>query len=1136
MNAKMKATIAVAVVAMMVFAAAGATTYSWFSETEETDVTINTGKIVIDGQFQIGGLTVNGNSNFDGLSAAPNATFSNTSITVINAIDKLNIPVTYTLTNTSSVDAFWRFYTSLPDGWAINNVVVGGGVTATGLQTGLVYLAGAEDSGMHLDPISENNPSSTVVVTFNIVANDPEQITKYEFKFVSEAYQFGYNYSAPASLSAGKVTLGAVAGKDVKVEGLTSPVAGVNPIPVVMEFEASTGNTIAGKTLSITNSVQTNDSTFVLGSDNSAVALDIDLSDPVEVDGIVPLNGYVTITVPIPGNVPEPTVVFTGNPDEKIAVVDVEYVGNDSGEGVTYVTFKTNHFSKYVIGDFEAKVGRVYYESLIEAFNMSNGEIDLLKDVTLESTVVVDSGKVFMLNLCGNSIQRVHANNDGDAALSVAGELDIVGPGKITLRNDVNEEKRGESFASSVILVKKGDVSLSSGVEVINEGNPEYGATAGVMYGQQAIRNFSGNLTIDNSKVHSEYYAAVEVYPDKDDKEAKVAIKNNSEISGYRGIWYHIQSAAASVELSDCTVSGKDYAININRFGGNDANNDEIGKLVIGDNVRISNNSSNATLILWNEVNEDFTVDISYEGSIVSDLSVLNNILYNAGDGKEYLVRCDNNVGKLTVGTCPYVCNSADLTDAIGSQIGYVGLSKDVSLSDILVINKLVVFDGNGHKLTSTAGRAINISGADGVTIRNLTVECSGERAINVIESATNVTIKDCNLTSANYAVNVALSAPEAKVDITGCTITGLNAVNIASPGAEITIDNSTVNCNDNNTTEGESYAALCLNKDATGGSIIATNTTVNVTEGSDSEKGRNGASGGIVLINDSTEDVVVMVAAITYPDSDYYYSFSTLAEAIEFAEDGDTISLIRAIDVTDTLVIEKGKSVTIDLHGNDIRMVKPCEKTSCAISNLGELTLKDSVGDGEIYFKDSDETPGDPSFGYGTNTITNSGKLTIDGVTIINDTNGGSSNAVDNAPGSTLIVNSGDISSHKVTIRVRSASNVTINGGEITGSRAVQIHIFENSNATTLTIKGGTLNGGAENLALYSYAYGNCTFAKTTVNITGGTFNGDVAFGGGNKTEKENVNITGGTFNGDLGRYLANNGWEDIVITSVNE
>ena len=235
----------------------------------------------------------------------------------------------------------------------------------------------------------------------------------------------------------------------------------------------------------------------------------------------------------------------------------------------------------------------------------------------------------------------------------------------------------------------------------------------------------------------------------------------------------------------------------------------------------------------------------------------------------------------------------------------------------------------------------------------------------------------------------------------------------------------------------------------------------------------------------------------------------------------GQNVILSDDIALDATLSIPAGSNANIDLAGNELSFVSEEAKASCAIENKGSLT----ISNGTITY----EGVGDTSFGYGTNTITNSGKLVIDGATVINTTNSGSSNAIDNAPGSSLIVNDGVITSEKVTIRLRDGSSATINGGEITGARAIQIHLFQNVAAdTNLTINGGTFTGSE--LALYSYAYGSCTFDRTNVTITGGTFNGDVAFGGGNKTATENVSITGGTFNGYLGRYLANDGWEDIA------
>lgn len=249
-------------------------------------------------------------------------------------------------------------------------------------------------------------------------------------------------------------------------------------------------------------------------------------------------------------------------------------------------------------------------------------------------------------------------------------------------------------------------------------------------------------------------------------------------------------------------------------------------------------------------------------------------------------------------------------------------MKKNVSCSEILVIDKSITLDGNGHTLTYrttdySKGRAINVSGAEGVIIKNIIIDSNGERGINIIQNSNNVSIVDCVITAKNYTVNVAASAGAAKVEIRGSTLNGLCTVNVSGERANVSISDSTVNCNDNNPTEGESYAALTLNKDATEGSIIATDTIVNVAAGSDSYKGRNSPQGGTVEINGSIEDVIIIVAVITYEDSPYYYSLATLQGAIEFAKDGDTITLLRDVVVTETLVIDK--PITLNFNGMDI-------------------------------------------------------------------------------------------------------------------------------------------------------------------------------------------------------------------------
>lgn len=256
----------------------------------------------------------------------------------------------------------------------------------------------------------------------------------------------------------------------------------------------------------------------------------------------------------------------------------------------------------------------------------------------------------------------------------------------------------------------------------------------------------------------------------------------------------------------------------------------------------------------------------------------------------------------------------ATIDDAIANCTNGTTLTllANLNLSEILTINKAITLDGNGKTLTSTAARAINVSDANGVTIKNLTINASGERAINVIQNATNVTVDSVTATAANYTVNVAASAPNAVVAISGSNLTGLNVVNVGAPGSEITINGGTITCNDQ--TEAENYAALALNKDAVGAKIATTGVTFDIK--GDSKKAKNGAEGGVITIDGKTDEVVVNVAYI-YNGGNYYYSYPSLEAAIDKAEEGDTITLIRDVTVAEKITI--AKSITLDGNGKTL-------------------------------------------------------------------------------------------------------------------------------------------------------------------------------------------------------------------------
>ena len=331
-------------------------------------------------------------------------------------------------------------------------------------------------------------------------------------------------------------------------------------------------------------------------------------------------------------------------------------------------------------------------------------------------------------------------------------------------------------------------------------------------------------------------------------------------------------------------------------------------------------------------------------------------------------------------------------------------LLADLDASSIIVIDKAITLDGNNKTLTSTAGRAINVSGANGVTIKNLTIVAKGERAINVIQGATNVTIDNVTATAANYTVNVASSAANAVVEIKNSVLTGLNVVNVGAAGAVVTVEGTTINCEDKNANE--NYGALCLNKDAVNGKITATDVTINLKD--DSVNGKNGAVGGIVTIDGSVEGIEIDVCFIQNSEN-YYYGYTSLAEAVANAKAGDTIILLR--DITLTEMVKIAKEITIDLNGNNI--VADVEGTYGAlyVALAGNLTI---TGEGSV----------SNAAGYA---IGNYGVLTVENGTI-----SGVDASIYNFYYNASSYGKATINGGKVEGQIWNSGELTVNGGEV--------------------------------------------------------------------------------------------------------
>lgn len=271
------------------------------------------------------------------------------------------------------------------------------------------------------------------------------------------------------------------------------------------------------------------------------------------------------------------------------------------------------------------------------------------------------------------------------------------------------------------------------------------------------------------------------------------------------------------------------------------------------------------------------------------------------------------------------VATAAELVAAI-AEGGEIRLTEDINLDEIattraaydsygLAIEKDCVIDGNGKKLTSTVKRAIAVCEPVNVTLKNFTLETTGERGVQV-QAAANVTIENVVATSANYTLNIPTSGANAQVTINDCDFKGLNVINVWGENALVNINNTTLRCEDNNAAESYAVVAnagLGAVVNVNGGEVIITGSNTEGTnagslEEENAEVNFNGTEGNCVVEGHSF--------AINYTDG-YRYTFATFEAALAKALPGETIKLLKNVNLTQP--IEITKKAIIDLNGKNL-------------------------------------------------------------------------------------------------------------------------------------------------------------------------------------------------------------------------
>ena len=248
-------------------------------------------------------------------------------------------------------------------------------------------------------------------------------------------------------------------------------------------------------------------------------------------------------------------------------------------------------------------------------------------------------------------------------------------------------------------------------------------------------------------------------------------------------------------------------------------------------------------------------------------------------------------------------------------------------------------------------------------------------------------------------------------------------------------------------------------------------------------------------------ENTVAMIGATEY---------LSLPDAITAAKDGETITLVKAVELTSTLSITADKKITLDLNGCKISADMNGPHMIC---NAGNLTITDSSAakTGEI------AKVGDASnYGY---VIENHGTMLLDSCKIT------STSSVSSAIENGWYTPAQNTSGTNCTMTIQNAEVTSVNaaGGLYTvknddyGVMVINGGIFTNGtegagavlNWNNLTIHNGTFTGTS---AVRTLKSGTNDYESGRTYIYDGTFNGkiDTLAGYG---ENIDVNISGGSF-----------------------
>lgn len=358
----------------------------------------------------------------------------------------------------------------------------------------------------------------------------------------------------------------------------------------------------------------------------------------------------------------------------------------------------------------------------------------------------------------------------------------------------------------------------------------------------------------------------------------------------------------------------------------------------------ITSTTASNTLILGNGVIVN-NVEVKKGNIQVNTGATLNGISFSNEQGAATSVNIIKNGGTVNVTESSNIIVNESIGEYELIQAAKAGgtytLTGDVTLSEILTIDKNFVLDGNEFTLTSTANRAINVDCSEEVIIKNLTINTTSssnsnsntERAINVIQKPAILTLNNVNATGFKYTINVAKSSVGSKITISGGVYSGYAAMNITGNNTQVEATGVNFNgINDATLNESNNFAVILIG-DAQD-SDVTNNVKLEITDGTLSASSTKGNRQAAIQLADATNVDISVDAELSLCDN--FVLFNELSTG--------TVSFRN--DYEDELIAQGYITTAAENNMFDVSFVPVSNAgdLSTAVNNGGNVVLLDDI------------------------------------------------------------------------------------------------------------------------------------------------------------------------------------------------